>query len=89
KAVDAQTAASAARAELTRLDRAAPLRAPWQAVSTARNRVQSARTAADTAKSVAGEAAQKADELKIIFNGAEASSKARDEEFKNFGPLWI
>lgn len=89
KAVDAQTAASAARVELTRLDRAAPLRAPWQAVSTAHNRVQSARTAADTAKSVAGEAAQKADELKIIFNGAEASSKARDEEFKNFGPLWI
>ncbi|WP_444455557.1 AAA family ATPase [Rhodobacter capsulatus] len=83
-----QAEAGAARAQLDRLDRAAPLRLPWQAAAEARSRLTSARTAAEAAVSARSDAAQARDTQAKLAEQAAAAVTEREEAFKAFGPIW-
>lgn len=83
-----QAEAGTARAQLDRLDRAAPLRLPWQAAAEARSRLTSARTAAEAAVSAHSDAAQARDTQAKLAEQAAAAVTEREEAFKAFGPIW-
>ena len=88
-AAEAQQAeARDARAQLARLDRAAPLRLPWQIADDARTRLALARTAAEAAETARAVAAQALTEQAAATELARANFAAKEEAFKAFGPVW-
>lgn len=88
QAVTSQTDASVDRAQLARIDQATPLRAQWQTVQSARDRVKNATGSIAATTVLSNETAAKANALGEVTKQAEAEHKAREDEFKVFGPLW-
>ena len=87
-AQSAQAAAAEERAELARLDAAAPLRGPWAAQTAAKTRLHDALAAIEISASAATAKADVAARLRAQTALAEAAHIAREDEFKQFGPLW-
>lgn len=88
QALAAQTEAADERDWLSRIDRAAPLRAPWQSVQGAAGRLNSALIQVDTTRLAASETAAKAAENQRIATLAETELGTKEAEFKAFGPIW-
>jgi exonuclease SbcC len=88
QALAAQTEAADERDWLSRIDRAAPLRAPWQSVQGAVQRLDAAQKQVETTCLAAGEAAAKAAEDQHIAALAETDFATKEAEFKAFGPIW-
>jgi len=88
QALTSQTNARVDRAQLARIDQATPLRAQWQAVQSARDRVKNATGSIAATTVLSNETAAKADALREVTKQAEAEHTAREDEFKVFGPLW-
>ncbi|OWJ76652.1 AAA family ATPase [Haematobacter genomosp. 1] len=82
------TAAAPERAQLLRLDRAAPLRAPWLAVQTSATRLSVATVAVEASRTLASEAVARTAAAKQQSDLADATRAAREAEFKAFGPIW-
>lgn len=87
-AVADHTSAAPERAQMARIDRATPMRAPWVAVQTSDTRLAAANIALAGARSLAAEAATKKATARQQSDQAEAALTAREAEFKAFGPIW-
>lgn len=88
QAVTSQAEASVDRAQLARIDQATPLRAQWQTLRDARDRVKNATSSVATTTEYSNVTAAKASALQEVTRQAEGEHKARENEFKIFGPLW-
>lgn len=88
QAIADHTSAAPERAQLLRIDRAAPLRALWLAVQTSDTRLAAANIALAGARSLAAEATTKTATARQQSDQAEAALTAREAEFKAFGPIW-
>jgi len=88
QAVTRQADASVERAQLARIDQAAPLRAQWQTMRSARERVKDASASVSATTILSNEAAANANTLQETTRQAEVEHIAREDEFKVFGPLW-
>lgn len=87
QAIADHTSAAPERGHLMRIDRAAPLRAPWLAVQTSETRLAAANIALVGARSLAAEATTKTATARQQSDRAEAEFTAREAEFKAFGPI--
>lgn len=87
-ALTAQAQAADTRALLSRIDRATPLRAPWQAARDTAKRVQTANEAVGMAKEAAARSTALAAERRDIALRAEGDFNAQEATFKAIGPVW-
>lgn len=83
-----QAEAGPARAQLERLERAAPLRLPWQAAAEARSRLALARTAAEAATAARAATALALAQQADAADRARAAVAETEEEFKALGRIW-
>ncbi|ANP89909.1 hypothetical protein [Rhizobium leguminosarum] len=88
QAVTNQSDSSVDRAQLARIDLAAPLRTQWQTVQSAKVRVTNVTDLAAKHKTLSDEAVANADIFKDVASQAEAEHTAQEDRFKEFGPLW-
>jgi len=87
-AMKGQADASVDRAQLARIDQATPLRAQWQTLRDARDRVKNTASSVAALNDFSNDTAAKANALQEVTRQAEAEHTARENEFKMFGPLW-
>ncbi|ETD81263.1 AAA family ATPase [Rhodobacter capsulatus] len=83
-----QAEAGPARAQLDRLERAAPLHLPWQAAAEARARLDAARSGAEAAAASRSLAAQALATRADAAARATAAGTETEEAFKAFGRIW-
>jgi len=76
------------RKQLARIDRAAPLRGPWQASQSAKKRQDAAAVAVDTSKARATQKTAEAAALADLATQAEIALALKETEFKAFAPIW-
>lgn len=88
QAIADHTVAASERAQLARIDRAAPLRAPWQALQASETRLDAANMALAHSQMLATEATGKAITAKQQADQAEADLVDHEAEFQAFGPIW-
>lgn len=83
-----QAEAGPARAQLARLERAAPLQLPWQAAAEARSRLAQAQTAAEAATAAHTAAAAALAQRTEAAARAQAAVLETEADFKTFGRIW-
>lgn len=83
-----QSKATDARMQLARIDRAAPLRAPWQASQSAAGRLDDAAQAVGTTGALAAQTSETAANLKILATKAEDAAIAQEAIYKGFNHVW-
>lgn len=88
QALTSQGDASVDRAQLARIDQAIPLRAQWQTLRDAKDRVGNATSSVAATTEFSNDTAAKANALQEVTRQAEAEHTSRENEFKIFGPLW-
>lgn len=88
RAVTSQADADVERVQLARIDEATPLRAQWQTLRDAGDRVRNAASSVAVSTELSNDTAAKANALQEVTRQAEAEHTARENEFKIFGPLW-
>lgn len=88
QALAEQAKAAVEREWLSRIDRASPLRGPWQSAQGAAERLNSALKAVDTTSTAATDASAKATQNQELAAQAEADLSIKETEFKAFGTIW-
>ncbi|MEO8242759.1 MAG: AAA family ATPase [bacterium] len=88
QATTARDTAADRRAHLASIDRAEPLRLPYEALNTARRAEASATTALATATTALQDAQTQTQTLRDQAEAATAVHDAQEAEFKSLGPIW-